>query len=894
MGLRSNIGAVVLLSSLGGLLGCHPTREHFLCDHQQLHSFKDQATAIEYPDVQSVRLKEVSMSLPPNTLRSDQITEYWELSLEEAIRTALTNSSVMRDLGGRVLTTPASVNTVYEPALQESDPRFGVEGALSAFDTTFATSMFWQRNDRVVNQVFTGLNQKIFEQDLGTFQAQLSRTAATGTSYFARNNTTYEFNNNSSNQFPSAWNTNFEVGFQHPLLQGNGISFNRIAGPSSNLGLLSSRGFGGANGVLLARINSDVTLADFEAGVRRLVSDVENSYWDLYFAYRELDARKAGRDSALETWRRIYALYVEGAIGGDAAKEALAREQYYLFRGSVENALSGVAGGGTQSGSGTGAGLFRGAGGVYARESNLRLLMGLAPTDGRLIRPIDEPTTARVEYDWNEVLPEALCRRVELRRQRWIVKRQELILLASRNFLQPRFDLAATYRWRGFGDDFWSTNGGTQYSNAMADLFGGQNQEWQAGGIFSMPIGFRQALAGVRNSELALARERTVLVEQELQVAHDLSGAIREVHRAYQLAETNFNRRVAAQRQVEAVSEAYRVNSITLDVLLDAQRRLAEAETEYYRSLVEYMLAIKSVEFERGSLLDYNGIYLTEGPWPDKAYQDARKRAIRRMHATEIDYGMTLPTTVSRGILRQPAGDFTPLGAETLYEGQLPSEALLHSEMLPAEMLPAESPNDPAEDPAPAFPPPRAGMLKKNWTPQRVHDPGPARPSAPAPAKVANAAQVVEAPATPDLFPLLVPPQPVSPQPVSLPKEAATSKSLVPAPPEVTETAPQNFDAGPRGASLTQSETPVRIPAPAAIPGEARVTIRKAANWAPTSLRRVPTATVPSAPDAPESEAGRAETPANRASDRDAARWQRANRADARGSVSRESADDLP
>ena len=32
--------------------------------------------------------------------------------------------------------------------------------------------------------------------------------------------------------------------------------------------------------------------------------------------------------------------------------------------------------------------------------------MGLAATDGRLIRPKDEPTTAKVAFDWYEVLSE--------------------------------------------------------------------------------------------------------------------------------------------------------------------------------------------------------------------------------------------------------------------------------------------------------------------------------------------------------------------------------------------------------------------------------------------------------------------------------------------------------
>ena len=41
--------------------------------------------------------------------------------------------------------------------------------------------------------------------------------------------------------------------------------------------------------------------------------------------------------------------------------------------------------------------------------------MGLSMSDGRLIRPSDEPTTARVAFDWSGIHCEALTRRVEVR-----------------------------------------------------------------------------------------------------------------------------------------------------------------------------------------------------------------------------------------------------------------------------------------------------------------------------------------------------------------------------------------------------------------------------------------------------------------------------------------------
>ncbi|MEK6237881.1 MAG: TolC family protein, partial [Planctomycetales bacterium] len=427
---RHCVGAVLCLAATA--LGCRPVlHENFasdLCNPKRMVKIKDAATSIDYPDAGADTLREVEHSLPPRTLRNPDFEEYWDLTLEEVMRVALKNSKVMRDLGGRVLTAPAAVSTVYQPAIQESDPRFGTEAALSAFDAQFTSSLIWEKNNRALNQRAFGNMPVLFDQDTATFQAEISKTAATGTRFFARNNTTYDKNNNVNNFFPSAWDTNMELGFQHPLLQGAGIEFNRIAGPNATPGFFFS------NGVLIARVNNDVSLADFEAGVRQLVNDVENAYWDLYFAYRNLEARKAGRDQALKTWRYNF-VHEEGRYD-----ESLAKDQYFLVRGLVEDALSGQQGGSTQSGGGSSPGVFRGAGGVFARETNLRWIKGISPNDGRMIRTIDEPSVAAVEFDWQESLVEALCRRVELRRQRWIVKRREMELVASRNFLRPRLD----------------------------------------------------------------------------------------------------------------------------------------------------------------------------------------------------------------------------------------------------------------------------------------------------------------------------------------------------------------------------------------------------------------------------------------------------------------------
>ena len=180
-----------------------------------------------------------------------------------------------------------------------------------------------------------------------------------------------------------------------------------------------------------------------------------------------------------------------------------------------------------------------------------------------------------------------------------------------------------------------------------------------------MPIGFRRELSGVRHQELLIARERALLQDLELEVSHQLGDSIRDVDLNYGLAQTNFNRRVAAEKEVQAVKAAYEADRVTLDLLLDAQSRRAQAESDYYRALIDYNKSIMEVHYRKGSLLDYNGVYLAEGPWPGKAYFDALREARKRDAGLYLDYGYTRPNVLSRGPIQQGSCDCTPAARPT-------------------------------------------------------------------------------------------------------------------------------------------------------------------------------------------------------------------------------------
>ena len=155
----------------------------------------------------------------------------------------------------------------------------------------------------------------------------------------------------------------------------------------------------------------------------------------------------------LETWNVVKARFDNDLEGGEADKEAQAREQYYQFQQQVVAALNGDPQTGVR--------------GILQAEADLRRLIGLPQSDGSIIRPTQEPFMGSVAYDWNALLQTALLQRVELRQQLWQIRRRELELLASKNFLLPNLDAIATFRNNGFGDALIDGEGDGQFSSCL-------------------------------------------------------------------------------------------------------------------------------------------------------------------------------------------------------------------------------------------------------------------------------------------------------------------------------------------------------------------------------------------------------------------------------------------
>lgn len=652
-----------LALSLFMATGCTPTQPFFLNESPDLQYYLNTATQIEYPDVEVDSLAETTEAYAPLTMGNHEY-QFWDLTVEDCVSIALQNAKFFVTTSGNAETrqnvaaqfTSASVEqigSIYDIPIAQSTtqsvpltvdgsgnrtlPRGvlranqvgGVEDALAEFDAQASAFVNFSTTDRPRNVGETAVSTSISQGTDVTQQAALSKRFVTGGVATLRQQIIYDRSNlqtgevnQASRLNTSAYLFTLEAQVQHPLMRNRGTLINRIP-------------------VVLASLNEDIAITDFEIQVRNLVRDVEVAYWNLYVAYRAVSTTIIGRNSA-EATAHFARLNKENGTG-TIQEVAQADGQYYGFRLQLETALSpSNLPGADQRG-------------VYGRERDLRELLGIASTDGRLIRPIQEPSLARIEFDWDEIVSQMLYLSPELRRGRTVIKQRELEQMSAKNQLLPEVNLSLLYRWVGQGDTFGppersSVPSPFPGSSALADFTGGGNQEGSIRlEINPSAIGGRRERARIRGSQLRLHQSRMFLQEAERLLVSQLADAISKTATHYQAIQTSALAWQAAEVEVDARIAEYEGGRSPVNIVLESQRRKADAQIGYYRALSEYNKSLNYVDYLKGTMLANSSISLREGTWNKKAYWDALERARERSAGRKVKYGVSRPSVVRRG-----------------------------------------------------------------------------------------------------------------------------------------------------------------------------------------------------------------------------------------------------
>jgi outer membrane protein TolC len=566
----------------------------------------------------------------PRRVLHPQEDQYWDATLEEVLQLALAQVAIIRDRNqflspsNPLLASPEFTPSAFDPAIQENGGPFGgrsVDMAQSDFDPYITVSNIWGTNELIQNNLFLSgglLPGQTLGEDSAAFRSRIAQTLSTGGVLSLSHTWDYNSNNVPGRLYPSAYIGVLRAEYRQPLWAGAGSDFTSIAGPLW-------RNLPGAplnQGVVIARMNTRISVLDFESRVQSLLKNVADAWWDLAYAGKAYESEVAARDFARHLWEQVKARVDAGLEGASAVDEAQARENFYERSALANDALTTL----------------------YQREGQLRRLIGLPVNDGRLIRPQGAVLTNDTGPDWHQALAEALTHRVELRRQQTTIETLATQLRAACSLTRPQLDFVSGYNLNGFGDNLFNINDNGPFPSAYNTLVGSEQTGWNLGFEFSMPLGFRAANSQVRGLELRLAKARAVLAAQELEISHELANAFQQLDRWLSGVQFQEARRNAAEQRVSAVESDYRAGRTSVDSLVRAQASAMEATLAYHRSAAEYRKSLNELNYRAGRLLDKHNVTLAEGIWDPDTYAATVDRNLRRVLGTTPDKPLAADT----------------------------------------------------------------------------------------------------------------------------------------------------------------------------------------------------------------------------------------------------------
>ena len=476
-----------------------------------------------------------------------------KLTLDDAIRTALEDSEVIRVLAGN--TARSSGLTIYDPAIAHT----AIDRAIAGFDPTFSANNTFERTSTTVvdvpNQRFDGIsgNRHTFSTDL----TQRNLTGGQGTVSFGN---TWS-RSGPRNVLNPANRPSLGISYTQQLLRGAGRDANRVP-------------------ILLARIDTERSYFRFKDTYQELVRSVIEGYWNLVSARTDLWAREQQVKQAAFAYDQSEKRLKNGL--GDAGDVAQRRVALTNFRASLITSRAGL----------------------LDTEAALKNVMGMPPNDGVRLIPVTPPTRNELGFDWQQITSTAVVSRPDLIELKLILDADEQQIVFSKNQARASLDATGRYTWNGVSGELAS--GRTIRSPLHS------SGDWTLGLNFSVPLRLRESRANLRSAELLLAKDRANLKQGRHAAIHDLALTIRGLASSHAQYKAFVETRKAAFVFLEREQKRNQSGLANFLVVLQAITDWGNAVSSEARTLTQYNAQLALLERQTGTILETHGIRFCE------------------------------------------------------------------------------------------------------------------------------------------------------------------------------------------------------------------------------------------------------------------------------------------
>ena len=460
------------------------------------------------------------------------------LGLDDAVMHALVNNLDIRVIS-------------FDPAMAREQ----VIEAASEFDYTVFGGANYSKEDRRTASTFVGGQSKTYAFEAGVKQKYITGAQWSFTWALVRawDNSPPTFTTLQPRYEPTLV---FEI--SQPLL--------RNAWAEVNLANLQ-----------IARLNQQVTMAQFRDEVERIATEVISSYWGLAQARRELEIAGSLLGETDKTLQRVES---RGELDATAVQINQIKGALETRRALVVQAQKRVA----------------------DVQDNLARLLADAQINVLSeyeIVPVSEPNSEPADIDTNERMIEALQRNPILEQAQLAIEMADIDVKVAKKQKLPQLNLTASAALQGLDDS---------PGDAHDWLFTGNYSGWSAGLSLEYPLGNRQREAQFRRSKLNRLKAIATLENLSDQVAVQVKERVRQVEATYEQWQIQQDAVAAAELELKALQDTEEIRGqLTpefLSVKLSAQASLAEAERAELQAITDYNIALVELERTSGTVLE--------------------------------------------------------------------------------------------------------------------------------------------------------------------------------------------------------------------------------------------------------------------------------------------------
>jgi len=440
-----------------------------------------------------------------------------------------------------------------DPFLKNDD----IKAAQSEFEPTFKADFNYKDETTRSSNVLQGADT--FQSKQADLNAGVSGKFVTGTKYnIDFFNQRYESDSLFQNINPY-YKTEPQITITQPLFRNFGTTVNRAQ-------------------IVIAGNNKEQSQDNFRDRVMMVVTNTKAAYYN-YVLYLEAYAiSRLALDRAKELLEINKARYAKGLLSSvnllETEAAVLDKEKYVIL---AEYELK-------------------------KAEDNLKLITNLVD-DPELwnakLELIDKPVFIFEEANLLESLKNAFNFRPDYKIAVVDLKNRDINIMLARNVLFPTLDLVGSYGVNGLGEDYSSAIGKTNPNY----------QDWSAGLKFTLPWGTGDR-AKYDQRKLEKAQALLAFKRLEENIILDVRDKVRKVgSQEKQVVAAQLANDKEAQNY-EAQKERYAAGYVSTHDLLDYQDKLAQAELDLVKAVVNYKIDYANLEKAQGITLVKNDIKL--------------------------------------------------------------------------------------------------------------------------------------------------------------------------------------------------------------------------------------------------------------------------------------------